>query len=443
MASGFQHTTMPDPNFQNPPTSGQPIPIDYMGYYPPLNYYGITSPNSNGQAGLSMPPYSETASGHGYLPSMDNITFGYSTLPPATSSNFAHTTNPLDNVSTTPLAGFDTFGEFARQWSNMTQSAAGQPTVGAQPSYQYYSPTATQPIPHGPPPFTAPYMEGTTTIPYTHDGMQHPPTQGSVVPNTQSGVNAGVSAANLGATPQLNRRSLMFPQSGASTGSAHQRRGHSRANTLTYTPQSPASGHQRIRSNNQSSRGRGRPASMAAAATTDSVLWTQLPPSPGPRNQVSTGTMVDSAPATRSTERSGHQPAQQAASFARNSRLTSWLRSLPPNEVQMLYEQSVGRGARLDPGIYVSPSYLHKKSLDLPKQSRPEPKETEELTLNMECKICMSQLVDTVLLPCGHATLCRWCADQHIPSIRGQPKEKANCPMCREPVRLKHRIYFP
>ncbi|KAN0071784.1 hypothetical protein V8E54_010380, partial [Elaphomyces granulatus] len=71
---------------------------------------------------------------------------------------------------------------------------------------------------------------------------------------------------------------------------------------------------------------------------------------------------------------------------------------------------------------------------------RPDPKETDELTVNMECKSCMTQLVDTILLPCGHAILCRWCAAQHISSIRNdptRPKGNVTCPLCRKSVKQK------
>lgn len=80
------------------------------------------------------------------------------------------------------------------------------------------------------------------------------------------------------------------------------------------------------------------------------------------------------------------------------------------------------------------------KGLDNMNDGRPEPKETEEMMVNLECKACMSQLVDTVILPCGHAILCRWCADQHMPSSRTdktRPKGHATCPMCRKPVKQK------
>ncbi|EGE79822.2 C3HC4 zinc finger domain-containing protein [Blastomyces dermatitidis ATCC 18188] len=85
------------------------------------------------------------------------------------------------------------------------------------------------------------------------------------------------------------------------------------------------------------------------------------------------------------------------------------------------------------------------KGLDSAEDGRPEPKETEELTINLECKACMSQLIDTVVLPCGHAVLCRWCADQHMPSSRmdkTKPRSAATCPVCRQNVRQKIRIYL-
>ncbi|RAL02091.1 C3HC4 finger protein [Aspergillus ibericus CBS 121593] len=79
-------------------------------------------------------------------------------------------------------------------------------------------------------------------------------------------------------------------------------------------------------------------------------------------------------------------------------------------------------------------------TLDNPKDGRPKPKEGHELQVSLECKICYAQLVDTVLLPCGHAVLCRWCAEIQIPSsalesgmLGGQP----TCVMCRATVKQK------
>lgn len=73
------------------------------------------------------------------------------------------------------------------------------------------------------------------------------------------------------------------------------------------------------------------------------------------------------------------------------------------------------------------------KGLDDKKDGRPPPKEAEELTVNLECKICMSQLVDTVVLPCGHAVMCRWCARQHMPGNQ----TSAKCPVCRVNIKVK------
>lgn len=74
------------------------------------------------------------------------------------------------------------------------------------------------------------------------------------------------------------------------------------------------------------------------------------------------------------------------------------------------------------------------KGLDDQNDGRPPAKDSKELTVNLECKVCMSQLVDTVLLPCGHAVLCRWCARQHMSDNKtAAPK----CPMCRVTIKLK------
>ncbi|KAK2814501.1 hypothetical protein FQN49_008167 [Arthroderma sp. PD_2] len=84
--------------------------------------------------------------------------------------------------------------------------------------------------------------------------------------------------------------------------------------------------------------------------------------------------------------------------------------------------------------------------IDTKKDGRPEPKEAEKLKINMECKVCMSQVVDTVLIPCGHAALCRWCADQYFPppieSILVERRIQ-ECPVCRKPVEQKLRIFIP
>ena len=66
----------------------------------------------------------------------------------------------------------------------------------------------------------------------------------------------------------------------------------------------------------------------------------------------------------------------------------------------------------------------------------PAPKETgEDMTMNLECRACLSQPIDTVFLPCGHAVMCRWCAEEYMPSNGTHPKWiDARCPLCRAPV---------
>lgn len=110
------------------------------------------------------------------------------------------------------------------------------------------------------------------------------------------------------------------------------------------------------------------------------------------------------------------------------------------NEIR-LYHEAIAQSQRRYETHDINGQSPLPKSLDSKNDGRPEPKETDDLTVNMECKICMSQLVDTVMLPCGHAILCRWCAEQHIPSgkDRTRPKGKALCPVCRGPV--KYKVY--
>lgn len=50
-----------------------------------------------------------------------------------------------------------------------------------------------------------------------------------------------------------------------------------------------------------------------------------------------------------------------------------------------------------------------------------------------ECVICMSDIRDTLILPCRHLCLCNNCAD----SLRYQAN---NCPICRSPFRALLQI---
>ena len=78
-------------------------------------------------------------------------------------------------------------------------------------------------------------------------------------------------------------------------------------------------------------------------------------------------------------------------------------------------------------------------------QERPAPLSEEALSISMACKVCMEQLVDTVLVPCGHAALCHWCADLAMPVKKNDhtvPAERSSCPVCRKAVRHRVSLYF-
>jgi hypothetical protein len=68
------------------------------------------------------------------------------------------------------------------------------------------------------------------------------------------------------------------------------------------------------------------------------------------------------------------------------------------------------------------------------------------LKVQMECKICYTQLAEVACLPCGHLVMCRWCSEQHSPTLqqdRTRPRRAAACPVCRRGVRQKVRVYRP
>lgn len=76
---------------------------------------------------------------------------------------------------------------------------------------------------------------------------------------------------------------------------------------------------------------------------------------------------------------------------------------------------------------------------------RPEAKTDEEMMVKVECKICLSQVADTACLPCGHLSMCSWCADQAVPvkkEDRTRPARKGiKCPVCRENVKSRAKIF--
>jgi hypothetical protein len=89
--------------------------------------------------------------------------------------------------------------------------------------------------------------------------------------------------------------------------------------------------------------------------------------------------------------------------------------------------------------------------------TRPEPLNTDDMNVNIACKICCEQKMDTILLPCYHLNMCRWCAaimrsnaaasrdwrrnrlGLIEPRVRG---EGWNCPICRRGVEGTRRIFL-
>ncbi|KAF2420292.1 hypothetical protein EJ08DRAFT_551829, partial [Tothia fuscella] len=68
----------------------------------------------------------------------------------------------------------------------------------------------------------------------------------------------------------------------------------------------------------------------------------------------------------------------------------------------------------------------------------------EAMTVSLKCQICYSQVADVACLPCGHLSMCRWCADQAVPTLahhRKTPVKGGRCPVCRSVVEKRVRIY--
>lgn len=96
------------------------------------------------------------------------------------------------------------------------------------------------------------------------------------------------------------------------------------------------------------------------------------------------------------------------------------------------------------PSSASEPEEDQEQGLDARDSGRPEPKTEEDLMVSMECKICYTQTAEVACLPCGHLVMCRWCSDQHSPTLRQdrtRPRRAAGCPVCRKAVRQKVRVF--
>ncbi|KAL2813258.1 hypothetical protein BJX63DRAFT_432073 [Aspergillus granulosus] len=426
MNSDFHQPTVQDAGFQ---TSALPNASHYIDYTQPLDLsgsiYEFPSPTIGGQ-GYSLPQFGENplVSSTGGMASAA----GYSTAPFATSQNLGNATTAPANTSLSSFANFDNFTTFPPQWSRVAQTTSQQSFDAS--SYIAQLPANLQSIPFT---YIAPYR---TSLPaqlsVPPQGNRSNPAQHSAqtpaAPNAQPRMRAESSTtahlAHLSHSPATPASSL----SGSSLASSQQRR-HQRTSSLASPPQFHSSRHYRSRSNTTHSRPQARPQSTATGGTVSIApsmrgsLFHEPEHQPFTSSQTAQSTTVTAAP--RRPDRSETRARRHA-----------YLRNMHSSDVQAMYEETLRHAS-----LY-NASWGQKKGLDIPQEDRPEPKETEDLTLNMECKVCMAQLIDTVLLPCGHAILCRWCADQQFPSHKGNIKGKTPCPMCRETVRQRVRSFF-
>lgn len=85
------------------------------------------------------------------------------------------------------------------------------------------------------------------------------------------------------------------------------------------------------------------------------------------------------------------------------------------------------------------------RGLDAKDSGRPEDPMTEDdMTVLLDCRICYSQKADICTIPCGHLAMCRWCSEQHSPTMthdRTRPRRPAACPVCRKQIRQKIQVH--
>lgn len=368
----------------------------------------------------------------------------------------ANTANPVTEPGSSNSEAFaaqlSTFGEsnatasynqgrhngFENSWQDYTHGELQRRAIAISqttprlvgPGSYYGNGTPQQVYPH-PAPALQPLGAPAVASPPAYQFMPQAPLNIPVRADTQNASGVGVRPIYPQALPRATPY-MHFPQSGASP-VVNQHRRHHRTQSLNVNATSPASqnsSHTHV----QNSRRRPRHADETGSHNAHRPSPPHLQ---GPRATATTGEYYQML------------TAQQRADITRRLQLGELLRTMHSDEARALqvYEESLRQSRRYhhesdDTEPVSSPP---SKGLDNQNDGRPEPKESEELMVNLECKACMSQLVDTVMLPCGHAILCRWCADQHMPSRRAdktRPKGNATCPMCRAPVKQKVRFFI-
>ena len=131
-------------------------------------------------------------------------------------------------------------------------------------------------------------------------------------------------------------------------------------------------------------------------------------------------------------------PSTTTATRAMNARLAEIYANLPPSTFpSRLAPLSF---ARRDPPPS-EPTFAGLDGDDRPSSPVPE----TAMHFKLECKICLQQVADTACLPCGHLSMCGWCAEQWVPTREGdrtRPVSKGvRCPCCRGRVKSRVKIY--
>lgn len=84
--------------------------------------------------------------------------------------------------------------------------------------------------------------------------------------------------------------------------------------------------------------------------------------------------------------------------------------------------------------------------IDAQRLRRPAPAQSEDLKVNFACKICQEQKIDSICMPCMHATTCRWCAEIFKDECRdasGRFDHRLwKCVLCRKQIKEVKRFYI-
>lgn len=79
-------------------------------------------------------------------------------------------------------------------------------------------------------------------------------------------------------------------------------------------------------------------------------------------------------------------------------------------------------------------------------QRRPEPRRSEDLQVDFGCKICQEQRIDTISMPCMHASMCSYCAEIWKSGCRDEDgrfvKEMWTCPICRRRISENRKFHI-